>query len=165
MAKYVEVSRQIRTYMDALTPLVEPISIDEAFLDLTGTQAVHKAPAALSWPGSPRPSRPRSAVNISVGLSHNKFLAKVASDLDKPRGFAVIGAAETLSFLAPKADQHDLRRRQGSSPKPCARMASSPSAIAGRAARKPDAPLWRNGARLARLSRERTAAGFPATAK
>jgi DNA polymerase IV len=102
MAKYVEVSRQIRAHMDALTPLVEPISIDEAFLDLTGTQALHKAPAALVLARFAKRIETEIGVSISVGLSHNKFLAKVASDLDKPRGFAVIGAAETLPFLAPK---------------------------------------------------------------
>lgn len=102
MAKYVEVSRQIRRYMDALTPLVEPLSIDEAFLDLTGTERTHKAPPALTLARFSRTVETEIGVSISVGLSHNKFLAKVASDLDKPRGFAIIGAAETLSFLAPK---------------------------------------------------------------
>ena len=102
MAKYVEVSRQIRRHMDELTPLVEPISIDEAFLDLTGTEKVHKAPPALALARFARRVAEDIGVSISVGLSHNKFLAKVASDLDKPRGFAVIGAAETLDFLAPK---------------------------------------------------------------
>jgi len=102
MAKYVEVSRQIRRHMDAMTPLVEPISIDEAFLDMTGTERVHKAPPALSLARFARTIEQEIGVTISVGLSHNKFLAKVASDLDKPRGFAVIGAAETLEFLAPK---------------------------------------------------------------
>lgn len=102
MAKYVDVSRQIRRHMDALTPLVEPISIDEAFLDMTGTERVHRAPPALSLARFARTIEQEIGVTISVGLSHNKFLAKVASDLDKPRGFAVIGAAETLEFLAPK---------------------------------------------------------------
>lgn len=102
MAKYVEVSRQIRSYMDALTPMVEPLSIDEAFLDLSGTQALHKAPPALVLARFARAIATEVGVTISIGLSHNKFLAKVASDLDKPRGFAVIGEAETLSFLAPK---------------------------------------------------------------
>ena len=102
MAKYVEVSRQIRRHMDALTPLVEPISIDEAFLDMTGTERVHKAPPALSLARFARTIEQEIGVTISVGLSHNKFLAKVASDLDKPRGFAVIGKAETLEFLAPR---------------------------------------------------------------
>ena len=102
MAKYVEVSRQIRRHMESLTPLVEPISIDEAFLDMTGTERVHKAPPALSLARFARTVEQEIGVTISVGLSHNKFLAKVASDLDKPRGFAVIGAAETLDFLAPR---------------------------------------------------------------
>ena len=102
MAKYVEVSRQIRRHMDALTPLVEPLSIDEAFLDMTGTERVHKAPPALSLARFARTIEQEIGVTISVGLSHNKFLAKVASDLDKPRGFAVIGKSETLAFLEPK---------------------------------------------------------------
>lgn len=102
MARYVAVSRQIRSYMDALTPLVEPLSIDEAFLDLSGTQALHKAPPALVLARFAKAIETEVGVSISVGLSHNKFLAKVASDLDKPRGFAVIGVAETIAFLAPK---------------------------------------------------------------
>lgn len=102
MAKYVGVSRQIRALMDTLTPLVEPLSIDEAFLDLSGTQALHKAtPAQVLARFAQRVER-EIGVTISVGLSHNKFLAKVASDLDKPRGFAIIGKAETLEFLAPR---------------------------------------------------------------
>ncbi|KKC38686.1 DNA polymerase IV [Devosia epidermidihirudinis] len=102
MAKYVAVSRQIRAHMDALTPLVEPLSLDEAFLDLSGTQALHKAPPAVVLARFARAVETEIGVTISVGLSHNKFLAKIASDLDKPRGFAVIGAAETIAFLAPK---------------------------------------------------------------
>lgn len=102
MAKYVEVSREIRRHMEALTPLVEPLSIDEAFLDLTGTQTLHKAPPAVVLARFAKTIQQEIGVTISVGLSHNKFLAKVSSDLDKPRGFAVIGVAETLSFLAPK---------------------------------------------------------------
>jgi DNA polymerase-4 len=102
MAKYVEVSRQIRRHMDMLTPLVEPLSIDEAFLDLSGTETLHKAPAAVVLARFARTVEQEIGVSISVGLSHNKFLAKVASDLDKPRGYAVIGEAETMPFLAPK---------------------------------------------------------------
>ena len=100
MKKYVAVSRQIRALMDEMTPLVEPLSIDEAFLDLTGTEALHKAIPALSLARFAKRVSDQIGVTISVGLSHNKFLAKTASDLDKPRGFAVIGRAETLSFLA-----------------------------------------------------------------
>lgn len=102
MAKYVSVSREIRTMMDRLTPLVEPLSIDEAFLDLTGTQTLHKARPAEVLSRFAREVEERIGVTISIGLSHNKFLAKIASDLDKPRGFAVIGKTETLEFLASK---------------------------------------------------------------
>ncbi len=100
MAKYVSASRDIRTIMDRLTPLVEPLSIDEAFLDLTGTQALHKASPAEVLSRFAREVEEQVGVTLSIGLSHNKFLAKTASDLDKPRGFAVIGKAETLAFLA-----------------------------------------------------------------
>jgi DNA polymerase-4 len=100
MTKYVGVSRQIRAIMDALTPLVEPLSIDEAFLDLSGTDALHKAPPAVTLARFAKQVEDEIGVTISVGLSHNKFLAKTASDLDKPRGFAVIGKGETLAFLA-----------------------------------------------------------------
>jgi DNA polymerase-4 len=102
MAKYVGVSREIRTLMDAMTPLVEPLSIDEAFLDLTGTAALHKAPPAVMLAKFAKAVFDQIGVTISVGLSHNKFLAKIASDLDKPRGFAIIGAEETQRFLHDK---------------------------------------------------------------
>ena len=100
MAKYVSVSRQVRALMDQLTPLVEPLSIDEAFLDLSGTQALHRATPAEVLAKFARDVEEQIGITISVGLSHNKFLAKTASDLDKPRGFAVIGKAETVNFLA-----------------------------------------------------------------
>lgn len=102
MQKYVGVSRQIRALMDELTPLVQPLSIDEAFLDLSGTDAVHKAAPAITLARFARRVENEIGVSVSVGLSHNKFLAKVASDLDKPRGFAVIGKVETIPFLAEK---------------------------------------------------------------
>ena len=100
MAKYVAVSRQIRALMDALTPAVEPLSIDEAFLDLSGTERVHGAPPADLLVRLQQRIESEIGVTASIGLSHNKFLAKMASDLRKPRGFAVIGEAETLAFLA-----------------------------------------------------------------
>ena len=102
MKKYVAVSRQIKERMEALTPLVEPLSIDEAFLDLSGTEGVHKARPAEVLARFAKAIETDIGVTVSVGLSHNKFLAKIASDLDKPRGFAVIGKAETLGFLAQK---------------------------------------------------------------
>jgi len=101
MAKYARVSRDIRQRMEKLTPLVEPLSIDEAFLDLTGCQGVNGAPAALALARFARQIEGEIGVTVSVGLSYCKFLAKLASDLDKPRGFSVIGRAEALAVLAP----------------------------------------------------------------
>ena len=102
MTKYVGVSRQIRALMESLTPLVQPLSIDEAFLDLSGTEKVHKAAPAVSLARLAKRIEDEIGVTISIGLSHNKFLAKIASELDKPRGLAVIGKAETVSLLAEK---------------------------------------------------------------
>ncbi len=101
MARYVEVGTQIRERMRSLTPLVEPLSIDEAFLDLTGTERLHGGPPALTLLKFAQDIEAEIGVSVSVGLSHNKSMAKMASDLDKPRGFSVIGQEETLSFLAP----------------------------------------------------------------
>jgi DNA polymerase-4 len=102
MAKYVAVGRQVRKLMQELTPLVEPISIDEAFLDLGGTERLHHASPALTLARFQRRIEDEIGITISVGLSYAKFLAKVASDLDKPRGFSIIGQAEAVAFLAQK---------------------------------------------------------------
>jgi DNA polymerase-4 len=102
MAKYAEAGRAVRELMLQLTPLVQPVSIDEAFLDLSGTERLHGASPALSLAKLIKRIESEIGVGASVGLSHNKFLAKLASDLEKPRGFSVIGNAETLSFLAQK---------------------------------------------------------------
>ncbi len=99
MDRYVEVSRQVRALMEELTPAIEPLSLDEAFMDLTGTAKLHGAPPAVMLARLVKRMREEIGITGSIGLSHNKFLAKVASDLDKPRGFAVIGKAETESFL------------------------------------------------------------------
>jgi DNA polymerase-4 len=100
MDRYVEVSRAIRAMMLELTPLVEPLSLDEAFLDLGGTERLHRAPPAVLLARLQRRIEAELGVSASVGLSHNKFLAKIASDLDKPRGFSVVGQAQTADFLA-----------------------------------------------------------------
>jgi len=102
MAKYVEVAKQVRQLMDELTPLVQPVSIDEAFLDLAGTERLHGASPAVSMAKLANRIQTEIGIGVSIGLSHNKFLAKLASDLQKPRGFSVIGKAETLEFLAAK---------------------------------------------------------------
>ncbi len=100
MEKYVRVGREVRAMMLALTPLVEPLSIDEAFLDLAGTERLHKRPPALVLADFARRVEREIGITISVGLSYCKFLAKVASDMMKPRGLSVIGEKEALSFLA-----------------------------------------------------------------
>ncbi len=102
MEKYVRVSKEIRKLMEALSPLVEPLSIDEAFVDLAGTQALHKASPARVLARFAKTIENEIGVSVSIGLSHNKFLAKIASDLDKPRGMALIGKKETMTLLAPK---------------------------------------------------------------
>jgi DNA polymerase-4 len=99
MDVYVDVSRQIRALMQELTPAIEPLSLDEAFLDLTGTEKLHHAPPAVMLARLVNKMESDIGISGSIGLSHNKFLAKVASDLDKPRGFSVIGKAETDDFL------------------------------------------------------------------
>jgi DNA polymerase-4 len=152
MAKYVEVGRAVRRAMLELTPQVEPLSIDEAFLDLTGTERLHGLSAAKQLARFAIRVEREFGITISVGLSANKFLAKIASDLDKPRGFAVLSLAEAPAFLAPKpvgfiygvgavsaaklaadgfrligdlqrADEHDLMRRYGAEGRRLARLA------------------------------------------
>jgi DNA polymerase-4 len=100
MAKYVEVGRAIRERMLELTPLVEPLSIDEAFLDLSGTEALHHGWPARSLARLIKGLESDMKLTASIGLSYNKFFAKIASDLDKPRGFAVLGSDAAESFLA-----------------------------------------------------------------
>jgi DNA polymerase-4 len=102
MEKYAHVGGQVREMMRALTPLVEPLSIDEAFLDLTGTERLHGMSLDRVLAIFARDVEKNLGITVSVGLSYCKFLAKIASDLDKPRGFAVIGKAEVLDFLRDK---------------------------------------------------------------
>ncbi|MCH8489078.1 MAG: DNA polymerase IV [Oceanicaulis sp.] len=99
MSVYAAEGNRIRKMMEAVTPLVEPLSIDEAFIDLSGTARLHGAPPALTLLRLQRAIREEVGVTVSVGLSFNKFLAKTASELDKPNGFAVIGRAEASDFL------------------------------------------------------------------
>jgi DNA polymerase-4 len=99
MSKYVEEGRIIRRMMEDLTPQVQPLSIDEAFMDLTGTEALHGGSPAQSLIKLQNKIWDERRLTVSIGLSFNKFLAKTASDLDKPRGFSVIGRVEALTFL------------------------------------------------------------------
>ena len=99
MAVYADISQQIRQMMEELTPAIEPLSLDEAFMDLRGTEKLHGAPPAVMLAKLVNRMHSELGVTGSVGLSHNKFLAKIASDLNKPKGFSVIGKAETAEFL------------------------------------------------------------------
>ena len=101
-AYYSEVARQIRAKMAALTPLVEPLSLDEAYLDLSGTTLIHGMSPARTMAKLALGIERDIGITVSIGLSGNKFLAKLASELDKPRGFAVIGMKEAVSFLRDK---------------------------------------------------------------
>jgi len=102
MEKYASVGRDVRARMRDLTPLVEPVSIDEAFLDMSGTERLHgTSPSRVLAEFAARVER-EIGITVSIGLSCNKFLAKIASDLDKPRGYAVLGSAEAASFLSSK---------------------------------------------------------------
>ena len=98
MEEYVKASKAIRAMMQDLTPAIEPLSLDEAFMDMTGTTKLHGLPPAVLLAQLIKRMKDELGLTGSIGLSHNKFLAKVASDLDKPRGYSVIGIAETHDF-------------------------------------------------------------------
>ena len=102
MAKYSKAGLQVRELMLAVTPSVQPISIDEAFLDLSGTTKLHGHSPAKTLAKLIKTIEKEVGISASVGLAPNKYLAKVASDLQKPRGFSVIGKAEAKTFLATK---------------------------------------------------------------
>lgn len=99
MAKYAAAAKQVRALMEALTPLVQPLSIDEAVLDLTGTETLHRAPPALVLARFARRVEQEVGITVSIGLARNRLLAKLAAERDKPRGFAVLGA-EAADWLA-----------------------------------------------------------------
>lgn len=101
-AKYTAESRRILGALGELTPLVQPLSLDEAWADLSGTERLNGGPPALQLVRLQQRIEREIGLTVSIGLAPNRFLAKVASELDKPRGFSVIGAAEAEGFLAPR---------------------------------------------------------------
>ena len=103
MDEYARIGREVRALMSELTPIVEPVSVDEAFLDLSGTSRLHGTSPAKALARFAHEVENDLGITVSIGLSCNKFLAKIASDLDKPRGFAVLGREEASAFLAPKS--------------------------------------------------------------
>jgi DNA polymerase-4 len=100
--KYSAVAGEVRRLMQELTPLVEPISIDEAFLDLSGTERVHGGSPAGTLVRFVHRVEREIGISISVGLSYNKFLAKIASDQEKPRGFSILGRSDALDVISPR---------------------------------------------------------------
>jgi DNA polymerase-4 len=102
MAKYQAVGRDMRALMRSVTPVIEPISIDEAFMDFRDQAGLDHEPPALKLACLASQAERELGITISIGLGPNKFLAKMASDLDKPRGFAIIGRRDAMSFLGPK---------------------------------------------------------------
>ena len=101
-ARYRAESRRIMAMVAELSPLVQTLSLDEAWIDLAGTERLNGGSAAFQMARLQRRILSETGLSVSVGLAPNKYLAKIASDLDKPRGFAVIGAAEARAFLAPR---------------------------------------------------------------
>jgi DNA polymerase-4 len=151
--RYAAVGREVRGLMLELTPLVEPISIDEAFLDLTGTARLHAAtPARVLARFADRVQR-EIGITVSVGLSYNKFLAKIASDQEKPRGFSILGRSDAESIIAPRP----ISILPGIGKQTEARLARAGLRIVRdlreRSPAELVALLGRDGERLARLSR------------
>ncbi|MSP48587.1 MAG: DNA polymerase IV [Alphaproteobacteria bacterium] len=153
MEKYVKVGREVRQLMLETTPLVEAVSIDEAFLDLSGTERLHGGPPARTLAKLALKIEREIRVTVSIGLSVNKFLAKIASDRDKPRGFAVIGGDEAKGFLA--AQPVGLIFGVGNATRE--RLAKDGITLIGQLQQMPEDELMRRygsmGRRLSRLSR------------
>jgi DNA polymerase IV len=152
MRKYVEVGREIRTMMQGLTPLVEPLSIDEAFLDLAGCERLHAMSAAATLTRFAKQVESQIGVTVSIGLSYCKFLAKFASDLDKPRGFSIIRREQAVSLLA----KQPISRIWGVGRVAEARLVKSGLQTIGDLQRRTEVEMIRqhgpDGARLWRLS-------------
>jgi len=153
MAKYARIGAQVRLFMLDLTPLVEPVSIDEAFMDLSGTERLHGTSPAKALAGFADRVEREIGITVSIGLSCNKFLAKIASDLDKPRGYAVIGGGEAAAFLAARP----VTQIFGVGKVAQARLSADGFRTVGDLQRASETDLTRRygaeGARLARLSR------------
>ena len=99
MAKYKRVSTDVRKIFDEATPMVEPLSLDEAFLDLSGTAKLFSRSPAATLAYVAREIERQVRITVSIGLSYNKFLAKMASDMNKPRGFTVVGQRDAVEML------------------------------------------------------------------
>jgi DNA polymerase IV len=152
-AKYKAASQLIMARLRSLTPLVQPLSLDEAWLDLSGTERLNGGSPAVQLARAQTEIERETGLTVSVGLAPNKFLAKIASDLDKPRGFAVIGAAEAQAFLS----ERPVSILPGVGPALARSLAGAGFSRVGDLAAVPEKELARrwgaHGLRLARLAR------------
>src|ERR1019366_3856790 len=106
MKHYAEISQQIRTIFLSFTPLVEPLSLDEAFLDVHGCESLFGSPPEIARKIKDRIHTETQLV-ASVGVAPNKFLAKLASDIGKPNGFVVVRPDQVTQFLSPlRSEEH-----------------------------------------------------------
>jgi DNA polymerase-4 len=153
MSRYVEVSKQVMKIFGTFTPVVEPLSLDEAFLDVTGTEALFGAPVDVAWKVQ-KAIRDQLQLSCSVGVAANKYVAKVASDLKKPAGLVVVPPGEERAFLEPLA----LERLWGVGPKTAEKLHALGFVTIGDIARAADEQLTQNvgvavGAHIAALAR------------
>ncbi|MFW5739365.1 MAG: DNA polymerase IV [Myxococcota bacterium] len=119
MAHYVSVSRQLMDVLHRFSPLVEPLSLDEAFLDMSGTEGLH-GPAPVAARAIKDQIHAATSLTCSVGVADNKFLAKLASDLDKPDAITIVPAGQGRAFIA----KLPLRRLWGVGPRSAERLES-----------------------------------------
>jgi DNA polymerase-4 len=153
MGHYAEVSAQIMRVLAEFSPVVEPLSLDEAFLDMTGAERLFGPPEAMAR-AVQRAVRARTALSCSVGVACNKFLAKLASDLEKPGGLVVVPFGAEAAFVAPLP----VRRLWGVGPRAAERLAAGGLGTIGEVARADSAALARAvgsalGAHVQRLAR------------
>jgi DNA polymerase-4 len=102
MPKYAAASRAVMAILREVTPVVEPLSCDEAFLDVTGSRSLFGDAEQIAW-GIKHRIREQLSLTASVGVATNKFLAKLASDLEKPDGLVVVPEDQESEFIRPLA--------------------------------------------------------------
>lgn len=146
MGKYRRVSADIRAIFETATEIIEPVSLDEAYLDLTPENLLGDVPAVQALALIARRVEREVGITVSIGLAPNKFLAKLASEMEKPRGFSVIGRRESRRLLAPMA----VSKINGVGPVAARRMSAAGLATIGDLQRLSEAELV---ARLGKFGR------------
>jgi len=102
MNHYKKISKSIKEILTTLSPAIEFISLDEAYIDFKGTRRLHGEAPAVKLAKISKQIETELGISISIGLSYNKFLSKIGSDLDKPRGFSIIGQSDAKKVLEDK---------------------------------------------------------------